>query len=204
MINGFKWFVLMASLILMSSLQAARIAKDYPKVASTDQGTKGAVVALLDVPYENVRDYVKIVPNMKLYIHPKALETTQVDHIEVVDPNDPSNVSSHPVIFLKVKIVGSMTREAYLYYTITESADKIIFEWKNIEWQGNKGTFTTNKGRAIYSRQAGNKTQVQYVLLANANITVPAMVKRKLMKDNLVFFANKLEELVAGSMATNL
>jgi len=89
-----------------------------------------------------------------------------------------------------------MTREAYLQYTITESEDKIIQEWKDIVWDGKSGTFKVNKGRAIFSRQVGDKTQVQYVVLVDADLPLLDFIKRSLMTKNLNYYVNQLEKVV--------
>lgn len=165
-------------------LQAAKVAANYPKVASNAEGTKGAIVAMLDIPYSQLLPIAKDLNQSKRYVHPKALETT------VVQPGE------KPILFLKVKIVGSMTRETYIEYTITESENKIIFEWQNVTFEDKTGSFKTNKGKVIYSAQAGNKTQIQYVIQVDANLTVPGMIKRKLMKDTLLYYVTNLEKIV--------
>jgi len=171
-------------MLVSGSLFAVTIQDGFPKVASTSEGTKGVMVAMLDVSYDKLLTVVKDLEKMKYYVHPQAMESRVVEEGE------------NPVVFFKVKIVASMTREAYLQYTITESEDKIIQEWKDIVWDGKSGTFKVNKGRAIFSRQVGDKTQVQYVVLVDADLPLLDFIKRSLMTKNLNYYVNQLEKVV--------
>jgi len=174
--------------VVSGSMFAVTIQDGFPKAASTSRGTKGAIVAMLDVPYDKLLPVATDAEQMKYYVHPNALESRLVEDGE------------HPIAFLKIRIFGPFSRETYLKYTYTLSEDKIILQWENVVWQGKKGSFKENKGRVIFS-QIGDKTQVQYVSLIDANLPlISQSTKRSLMLDNLKYYVTHLEKVVLETM----